>query len=439
MTARDVAFLTVRDVVGEAQRSAHAAFDYRCSRAQLSTRDRAFAAELAYGSLRARRLLDWYLKPYVGERLKSLPPSILEILRLGVYQLRMMDGVEVHAAVHETVNLALRHGHRGTAGLVNAVLRRFDRENPPEPQAADWSDPLEYAATRYSLPTWIVRHYATRFAEHDLDALLQGLQQRQQVALTYDTRRITAAELTAIVEQAGGQAYPSAYVGESLLVSDAAQIPMPSDQRFFGQSESAAMVVDILAPQPGEKVLEFCAGRGNKTLQLAMRQGAAPQLTTIELDPRKAAQLAERLRLADTTGVALVVADALVYSGDQVEAVLVDAPCSGLGIVGRQPEARWRKQPGDPARLAELQQKLLQAALAFVKPGGRLVYSVCSTDPREGEEVITAVQQRNPALVYDALPERYARLAHPSGGLLIPPGIEGRDGFFIARLTLTSP
>ena len=404
MNARDVAFLTVRDVVGESKRAAQVAFDYRCSRASLDDRDRAFAAELAYGSIKARRFVDWYLKPYIGDRLKELPPSIVEILRLGVYQLRMMGGVETHAAVHETVNLAMRYGHRGTAGLVNAVLRRFDREAPAEPLESDFTDRIDYLAVRYSLPTWIMKSYASRFSEEQLEAIGAGLNARPQLAITLDRRRTTVDKVLAELQACDLDAKSSAFVPETLIVEGAgARFAPPQDLHFFPQSESAAMVVDILAPKSGESILEFCAGRGNKTLQIAMLQGASVNVEAIELEERKAAELTQRLHDAQVEGVRVMVGDAQFAQGDAVDAALVDAPCSAIGILGRHPEARWRKDVADAARLAPVQTALLRAAVTRVKPGGRIVYSVCSTDRREGEDVITAVQNDTPALRFAAL------------------------------------
>jgi 16S rRNA (cytosine967-C5)-methyltransferase len=436
LNARDVAFLTARDVMGETKRGAQSAFTYRTAKSGLDARDLAFAGELAYGSIKMRRLLDWYLKPYVGTRLKELPPSIIEILRLGVYQLRLMNGVEPHAAVYETVNLALRHGHRGTAGLVNAVLRRFDRENPPAPQEADFVDRYDYLATVHSLPTWLVKIYASRFGDERLEAILEGVNQRSQVAVTVNTAVATLDEAIEALSLRGLAAQPSAFVGDSLVVQGSSALLLGAeDMRYVQQSESAAMPVDLLDPKPGERVIEYCAGRGNKTLQIASRQHPEIVIEALELDERKAAQLTERLTAAKLHGVALVTGDALVVSGERAAAILVDAPCSANGIIGRHAEARWRKDPADAPRLAGVQTELLRAASMRLTPGGRLVYSVCSVDPREGEDVIAAVQASDPQLKMIPMPERYKEFEIAQGMLAVPPGIDGRDGFFLATLS----
>lgn len=436
MSAREVALQTVRDVMGEAGRAAQSAFGYRSEQAGLDPRDVAFAGQLAYGSIKMRRLLDWYLKPYVGERRKELPPTILEILRLGIYQLRMMRGVEQHAAVYETVNLALRHGHRGTAGLVNAVLRRFERDQAAEPAEADFSDRYEYLGTRHSLPTWLVKIYAARFGVEPLEAILGGINQRPQLAVTVNTAQSDLASVLEALGRRGLTGRPSEYVREALVVEGSgAFLAGVEDRRFVQQSESAAMAVDLLDPQPGESVIEYCAGRGNKTLQIAARQHPDAKVEALELDARRSERISARMLAAGLEGVAVVTGDARLVTGDRAEAILVDAPCSATGILGRRPEARWRKEAGDGARLAIAQEELLRAAVTRLKPGGRLLYSVCSVDRREGEAVVEAVCAAEVGLRPVPFPERYREFRVAEGMLIVPPGIAGRDGFFLASLT----
>jgi 16S rRNA (cytosine967-C5)-methyltransferase len=184
------------------------------------------------------------------------------------------------------------------------------------------------------------------------------------------------------------------------------------------------------------RIVELCCGRGNKTLQIASRTGDSGTVLAVDDDPNKITQCTARVRAAGIGSVALVTADAttLRATGED-DAVLLDAPCSGLGILGRQPEARWRKRPDDPERMAELQRALLGAASRCVKPGGVLVYAVCSTDRREGEDVIEGFLAAHDAFARDAIAPRYAPFLTAVGDVLVPPGIDGRDGFFVARLS----
>ena len=429
--AREVALSVVRDVFGPEQRGAQAAFDFRVRRAKLDGRDRAFTAELAYGAIKMRRLLDWYLAPYLTGREKPLPAAIVEILRFGVYQLRFMHGVEPRAAVYETVNLANRHGHRGTAGLVNAVLRRFLADEPPAPQPSDFDDPCGYLGTAYSLPTWIAAHWQAQFGPA-CERSLAGIDERPQSALRVNALRAGIDEARAALETAGVATHRSPFVAESLIVVEG----NASDDdagRWGLQSEAACMPVDILAPQAGEAVLEFCSGRGNKTVQIAARMRDEGALCSVEIDVRKVKALETTLERAGVTNATLVCGDARTVDLPIADAVLVDAPCSGLGILGRHPEARWRKFPEDGTRLAALQAELLAAAGERTKTGGRLVYSVCTTDPRETTRVVAGFLAAHPDFARATFPERYAQFVS-DGDMVVPPGIEGRDGFYIAAL-----
>ena len=389
-SARNVAFNVIRDVFGPDARGAAESLDRHLRKSSLDPRDRAFVTELAYGTIERRRWLDWQLEPYLGARAAKLPQMIAEILRLGTYQLRAMR-VHEYAAVSESVQLARRFGHPGTAGLVNAVLRRVSTDPERLVTAEDFANPDDVLGTRASLPTWIVRMWRERFGAERLDAIL-----------------VTGGVPTPALREALGN-------------------------RAELHSEAACFPVDLLDPQPGERILEACSGRGNKTLQLASAIGARGTIVAIDTDGKKIARAQARLAEAEITSVELRTADAGLLDGSETfDAILVDAPCSGIGIIGRQPEARWRKTPDDGARLAPQQRALADAAARALAPGGRLVYAVCSTDPREGEGVIEPFLADHPAIGRASLPDRYAPFATPAGDVLVPPGIDGRDGFSIA-------
>jgi 16S rRNA (cytosine967-C5)-methyltransferase len=433
ISSREVALRTVSDVFGPQSRGAQAAFDYRAREAKLDARDRAFAAELTYGSIKMRRALDAALAPYIADRAAPLPPTIHEVLRLGFYQLRFMGGVDRHAAVYETVELAKRHGHKGTAGLVNAVMRRYiaDAAGAADSGAGTFAGD-EALAVAYSLPTWMVARIRSTFGDA-AEAICAGLDAPAQQAVRVNTARIPVNGAAAALENAGCSVERSAFVGESLIVTSAVAGDDPQG-RWSVQSEASAMPVDLLDPRPGETVLDLCCGRGNKSMQIAARMGGAGTLVCVDQDARKLTAwrgAAERLGLP---GAALVEARVEAFEpAGPAGAVLLDAPCSGIGTIGRHAEARWRKSPEDAGRLAAAQSALLRRAASFVAPGGRLVYAVCSFDPREGVDVVGAFLSEAPAFRRGPLPERYGAFER-SGDVLVPPGLQGRDGFYIALL-----
>ena len=435
MNSRELAFAVVRDVFG-GSRGAHESFDYRARRSGLDARDRAFAAELAYGSIKARRFLDWVLTPYVGNRFNTLPPAIVEALRLGTYQLTRM-AVPARAAVSETTGLAKKHGHRGTAGLVNAVLRRIaeqdaDQRTPSRPAFCSEDD---YLGTLYSFPTWIVGEVRAAFGDELVEHILRGMNEPPQRALRVDLLRATQEQAREALAARGIGARQSELVPEILVPDDNAGTALEDPElRWEPQGEIAAVPVDLLDPQAGAHGVELCSGRGNKTLQIIGRTRDSGRLETIERDARKAAQARERLAAVDAHGVETREADAREPGDPDAAFVLLDAPCSGLGILGRQPEARWRKEPGDPPRLAALQSQLLEAAASRTSPGGKLVYSVCTFDEREGRGQINAFLAAHSDFSRAAIPPRYVPWRTAEGDVRFAPGIDRRDGFFIAVL-----
>jgi 16S rRNA (cytosine967-C5)-methyltransferase len=404
--------------------------------APASPADRAFATELAYGSIKMRRTLDWYLHPFIGERPQPLPAAVREILRLGVYELAYTKA-DVHATVFEFVNLAKRYGHRGLANLANAVFRSFLRANPPPPSRELFETEEEYLGTRYSLPAWLVRQWLSVFGDR-AEAVCAAVNEPAQAAIVVNTLLDARDDVAERLARANVQTVASPIVAESLLVRTPAALAAvdgEADGRWWQQSESSAMPVDVLNPQPGETILDVCSGRGNKALQIGARLAGEGTLLCIERDPRKAETLGRRLERA---GIAAgtIVGDAtaeLLEPEQRFDRTLVDAPCSGIGVVGRHPEARWKKLGTDGERLALTQRGILERVARHVQPGGALVYAVCSTDPRETVEVVEWFLSRH-NFERGLIPAAYETMLTGAGDVLVPPGIDGRDGFFIARL-----
>ncbi len=440
MNAREVALQTVRDVFplpgAGMERGAQEALDYRATKAHLDARDRAFATELAYGSIKMRRALDWYLEPFIGERAAQLPAAIREILRLGVYEL-VYTRADAHATVFEFVNLAKRHGHRGVANLVNAVLRGMLRERRPEPAREQFADEDDYLGTRYSLPSWIVRQFRSVFGPM-AEAVCAAVNEPARAAISVNAGMTTPGEVIERFAHEHVRAMPSSIVASTLLVDDAGYVrrnEASAGGAWWVQSESSAMPVDVLNPQPGEAILDVCSGRGNKALQIGARLAGEGSQCCIELEPRKAHLAQQRLAAAGFPA-AMVLGDAtteLLAPGQRFDRVLVDAPCSGIGVIGRHPEARWKKRPNDGERLAQTQVAILERVATAVHEGGALVYAVCSTDPRETTDVIAWFLAHH-NFDRGLIPSAYEHLLTEAGDVLIPPGLDGRDGFFIARL-----
>jgi len=432
--------MTVRDVFpppgsNQPERGAQEALEYRARKAQLDARDRAFATQLAYGAIKMRRTIDWYLAPFIGGR-ANLPVVVHEVLRLAVFEL-VYTTPDVHATVFEFVNLAKKYGHRGLANLANAVLRSFLREPPPQPVRELFESDEEYYGVRYSLPAWIVRQWSVTFGGR-LEEVCAAVNDPPQAALTVNTLRMDREAAARLLEEREIATHPSRFVPDSLLLDRAAgpralEGEVPGD--FWQQSESSAMPVEVLQPHPGESLLDVCSGRGNKALQMGARLAGDGSMICIENDPRRTATLQRRLEAAGVVA-GIVEGDAtreLLLPAQRFDRVLIDAPCSGVGVIGRHPEARWKKRSSDGERLAITQRALLERLAAHVHEGGALVYAVCSTDPRETTEVIDWFLMKE-NFERGLIPAAFEPLLTDAGDVLVPPGIEGRDGFFIARL-----
>jgi 16S rRNA (cytosine967-C5)-methyltransferase len=436
-SARNVAFAVIKDVFGPDRRGAAESLDRHLRRSHLEPRDRGFVTELAYGTIERRRWLDYQLAPYLGARAAKLPLMIAEILRMGTYQLRAMR-VHDYAAVSESVQLARRYGHAGTAGLVNAVLRRVAEDPERAVDAGTFPDPDERLGTQESLPTWVVRMWRERFGDDRLAAILAGVNAPAATGLSIDRRRASRDEVLARLLEHGIGAHASPFAADAIVV--AGNVPTPALREALGDradvhAEAACFPVDLLDPKPGERILDACSGRGNKTMQIASATHDGATIVALDTDERKGEFARVRFAAAGVTSVDVRTGDAAALDpAETYDAIVVDAPCSGLGILGRQPEARWRKTPEDGERLAPAQAAILAAAAGALRPGGRLVYAVCSTDRREAEGVIEPFLAAQPGFARSPLPERYAPFATPAGDVLVPPGIDGRDGFFIAVL-----
>ncbi len=438
MSAREVALQVVRDVFPSSgrERTAQEALDYRVREAKLDVRDRAFTTELAYGAIKMRRTLDWYLQPFLGERAAKLPLTTREILRLAIYELHYTHA-DAHATLYEFVEMAKRHGHRGLASLVNAVLRNYLREPPLEPERELFETEDEYLGTRHSLPTWLVRQWHSVFGGTMLEEICAGVNRPAQLTVSVDRRRMSVAELAENLRERSIESRPSPLVPESLLVQSggAALLEESAQGRWWVQSESSAVSVEVLQPQPGERIADLCSGRGNKALQIGCRLDGEGSLCCIDRDSRKMRVLERRFD-EHRLHASHVVADVReLEMNERFDRVLLDAPCSGTGVVGRHPEARWKKESGDGERLATTQGMLLDAAARLLYEGGALVYAVCSTDRRECAEVIDTFVRRN-KLSRGLIPSQLEPFLTDAGDVLIPPGIDRRDGFYIARLEL---
>jgi 16S rRNA (cytosine967-C5)-methyltransferase len=438
--ARAAAFEVLR-AVSERDAYANLALPALLRQRGISGRDAAFATELTYGTCRTRGLLEAVIGAAAGRSPEAIDPVLLDLLRLGTYQL-LRTRVDAHAAVSTTVEQAAIEFDSARAGFVNAVLRKIaarDEQSWVDELAPDPSaDPIGHAAFAHAHPRWIAQAFADALGAEagELGAVLASDDERPQVHLAARPSVLSAAELADAVHGTVGRYSPYAVY---LPGGDPGQLAPVRDGNALVQDEGSQLVARALtlAPVDGDtgRWLDLCAGPGGKTALLAalgLESGA--RVTAVEPAPRRADLVAENTR---GLPVDVVRVDGRHTDLDPgFDRVLVDVPCTGLGALRRRPEARWRRQPADVPVLAKLQRELLGAAITLTRPGGVVLYATCSPHLAETVGVVADALRRHPVCALDTRPlfEPVAEGLGDGPYVQLWPHRHGTDAMFAAAL-----
>ncbi len=421
------------------------------ARSGLAPEDRALATELLYGTLRWRGRIDYLLGRVLDRDLEKVEPVVQSILRIGAYQIALMDHIPAAIAVDQMVRCARASGAARASGFVNGVLRRLVRECDTLIPPGLTTDPLSHLVHALSLPEWLAERWLQRFGPEEAAALASACNERPPTTLRANPRRTNREELAAALRDR----YPAVEACEVSTLGLRLGKPIHAGQEatfrdglWSIQDEASQAVIDLLDPQPGERVLDTCAAPGTKANAIAERVGEAGFVLATDRHERRLSLVgreSRRLGLANVRTRCLDASAELEQLRDRhteaFDRVLVDAPCSGLGTLRRNPDARWRVRPDDPERLAETQRKLLERALPWVRPGGALVYSVCTFEPEECDEVVadfTAAHEGVRVLPKEELPRSLTPWLDDAGYLRSFPHRGGGDGFFAVRFEVSS-
>lgn len=392
------------------------------------------------GVTRWRRWLDFLLAQFYRGDYDAMEAPLRQILRIGAYDL-LLTRTPPHAAVHEAVELAKHVLRPGAGRLANGILRTLQRQRDdlPQPQTGDAAEDL---AIRHSHPTWIARRWLRRFGPADTEALLRHNNRRPAYGLRPNLLRTDAEAFREALAAEGVEHVPSPYLSDFVRAERLQPVVRAGwleDGRCAVQDESAGLVVRLLDPQPGETVIDTCAAPGGKALYAAERMQNDGRLIALDIHEN-------RLRLvrtaAEAHGASIIrteAADARTLARrtdlPSADRVLVDAPCSGLGVLARRADLRWQRQPEDVPALTALQDDLLDAATTHVRPGGLLVYSTCTLAPEENEERVAAFLDRHAGFRLEPAPAHLPRAVVTARGTLATlPHRHGIDGAFGARL-----
>ena len=417
------------------------------SRRQLSDeRDRALAAEIVTGALRWQRSLDHLIEQFAKRRLAKLDPEVVTILRLSLYQILHLDRVPASAAVDDAVNLTRAARKPSASGFVNAVLRSTLRQRhklplPARPvSASDRPAVLAYLGVTHSHPDWLVERWLDRYGFDATERWVQFNNATPPLTLRVNRLHVTReqAVTTLAADDVGTEA--TRYAPDGLVVTSGNPLRRPSDGVVFVQDEASQLISLVVGARPDERVLDLCASPGGKTTAMAADMESTGTIVAGDVRPKRLTLLRETIRVSGAPNVSVV---RVPQSGPlpfaaRFDRVLVDAPCSGLGTVRRDPDIRWRRREEELAALADDQCALLARASEVVRPGGRLVYATCSSEPEENEEVADAFLDEHHGFSLLDLRQENHRLLAPftdeRGMFRTSPAAHGLEAFFAAVL-----
>ena len=404
---------------------------------ELDRREAALASRLTYGVLQNRALLDFYLDHCCSQPFTGLEPFVRDVLRLGAYQILFMDRVPDSAAVDESVELVKRRRRQRAAGMVNAVLRRLSREKGALPAIPD-DDAAEYLSLRYSHPRWLVERLLDLLGREEAEAYLRLDNESVPTVIQRNPLRCTAEQLTESLEASGARLAPHSWMPDCWYLSGGGgPEAMPAFQAGWFQIQDAAAKGAALAAgvKRGDRVLDVCAAPGGKSFAAAMEMGDAGQVVSCDIHPHKLALIEKGAQRLGLNCVTPELADGRQERAEWLECfdvVLCDVPCSGLGIIRKKPDIRYK----DPAALAGLpgvQKAILDNACRYVRPGGVLLYATCTILPEENRGITDAFLAEHGAFCME--PFVLPGLAEENdGSLSLWPQRHGTDGFYICKM-----
>lgn len=421
-------------------------------------RDRALAAEIATGTLRWLAELDHVIRAFAKRPLERLDPEVLEILRLTTYQILHLDRIPVSAAVDDAVELCRQSGKRSATGFVNAVLRSVSRRRgslplPARPAGVDdesesrVEQTLDYLSVTLSHPRWLAARWIAREGFDAAELWARFNNTAAPLTIRANTLRRPRAELSDALARHGVRAEPARFAPDALVVTagNPLQTPLAEDGSFLVQDEASQLVGLFTLAAPGERILDACASPGGKTVGMAAMMHGTGMLVASDFRPRRVELLRRTLATSGARHVRVLQVDVRVPLPFHAlfDCVLVDAPCSGLGTIRRDPEIRWRRAEADLPAFAASQLAMLEHAAAAVRTGGRVIYSTCSSEPEENDGVVAAFLARRGEFLLDDprvrvdVPAGLAAVIDPRGCLRTLPHVHGLEAFFAAMLRRT--
>lgn len=431
MNVREIA-LDLIDTVEKSGSYSNLMLNNAIEKNQISSRDAALLTEITYGTIQRKLTLDFFLAPF----LKKKPDRwVHNLLRLSLYQMVYLDKVPEHAVIHEAVNIAKKRGHKGIAGMVNGVLRSIQREGVPDTKSI--KDDAERISIETSHPLWLVKRWISAYGKDRTEAMCQHNLTAPEQTVRVNKMKITREEAVNALKAEGFEAELSDVSPFAVRIAkgNAARSQLFKEGLISIQDESSMLVAPILDAKPGQRVLDMCAAPGGKTAHVAEMMNGEGQIDALDIHTHKlklVAQNADRLALSN---IQVQKQDARkagdVFEQQTFDAILVDAPCSGLGVIRRKPDLKYVKTEKDLENLQTIQLSILHAAVPLLKENGVLVYSTCTVDKEENEGTVQAFLSAHPE--FEPVPLENSAIKPEQTMLQVFPDDFGGDGFFISK------
>lgn len=411
---------------------------------EVSSLDEAFIRELVYGVIENRMYIDWIIRKFSKIRFNKISPNIREILRMGIYQILFMDKIPDSAAVNESVKLSKKRSHKGTYGFVNGILRNVSRKKNTIELPKKENDIIEYLSIKYSHPKWMIERWIEEFGEVFTESLCKSNNEKPKLNIRVNTLKISRSDLLEKLTEEGVTAYESRIADDGIIIEKPIRITETEEFKrgyFQIQDESSMLVAQIMRPEEGSLVVDVASAPGGKATHIAEKMNNRGKIIARDVYDHKLKLIKEN---ATRLGIniisvenfnALNIDESLIENADYC---LVDAPCSGLGLIRRKPDIKWKKNKDDIKEITSLQYEILENASKYLKNQGILIYSTCTIERDENINLIRRFLNNNQEFKLSGFKNLIPQIENLSsakdGYIELFPNIHRTDGFFIAKL-----
>lgn len=434
----------VVDLLIEVEREqSYAQLSLKKALVDLEMRDKALATEIFYGTIKYQIQIDYWLNQYSKTPIRKMKPLIRNLLRMSVYQMLHLDKIPVSAVINEAVKITKKRKFQGLSGFVNGLLRTIDREREKLAYPSEKDSLSEALSIQYAIPEWMIKMWLKQYSRDIVEQIASALNQRAEVCGRVNDLKGSKAELLEILEKEGVHVERGHLLEEAFYlkkVDNLQNLPSFKLGAWTVQDESAMLVAHVVAPKAGEYVLDMCSAPGGKSMHMAAKMENRGEIIACDIHPHKLELIEKNAKRLGISIIKPTLQDGMVLNESWIgkfDKVLLDAPCSGLGIMKRKPDIRLHKTKDDLKEIVEIQKALFKNAVQYLKPNGKLVYSTCTISYEENEQMIKeAVSEYGLELenIVDTIPKLIQSSVKEQGMIQILPNMAGTDGFFIASL-----